>query len=244
MVTIKTAEYVKDNSSSIHIEVTSSKDIALFPNSLSGAVTCVSYCSLGFVCHFQLFSLEKELHRPKRWKLVFIVVASMIIAYCIYIVIAIMGYITVRDYLWYTPYLPLSFLPPPLPQFAGSTAEDIMVNYDKSPLVTAARLALFFTLLFSYPILLHPTRAAFNNFILYVYEQYKGRHGNTNEEDEFFINQPVSLQVLKAKEKKMFKRVHKVCNVLHCDTTWSIHCRSLDWHCGLLRPSFFSSVVL
>lgn len=93
IVAIKAAEHFSN--STIFIEVISSKDIALFPSKLQGAVICASYCSLGFVCHFQLFSLEKELHRPKRWKLMFIVIASMISAYCIYIVIAMLGYFTV-----------------------------------------------------------------------------------------------------------------------------------------------------
>lgn len=45
-----------------------------------------------------------------------------------------------------------------------------MLNYPRDDiLVTTARIALFFTLLFSYPVLLHPTRAAINRLLLYVY---------------------------------------------------------------------------
>lgn len=45
-----------------------------------------------------------------------------------------------------------------------------MLNYPRDDiLITTARIALFFTLLFSYPVLLHPTRAAINRLLLYVY---------------------------------------------------------------------------
>ena len=45
-----------------------------------------------------------------------------------------------------------------------------MLNYPRTDvLMTTARIALFFTLLFSYPVLLHPTRAAINRLVLYCY---------------------------------------------------------------------------
>ena len=71
--------------------------ITFFPSTVEGAITCLSYCSLTFLCHFQLFSLEKELHQPKKWKLNFIVIATMLIAFVIYLVVAIAGYLQVRE---------------------------------------------------------------------------------------------------------------------------------------------------
>ena len=57
------------------------------------------------------------------------------------------------------------------PQFGGDTNEDIMTNYpSKEILVTTARIALFLTLLFSYPVLFHPTRAVLNELCAYFYE--------------------------------------------------------------------------
>ena len=45
-----------------------------------------------------------------------------------------------------------------------------MLNYSRDDiLITTARVALFFTLLFSYPVLLHPTRAAINRLLVYMY---------------------------------------------------------------------------
>ena len=64
-----------------------------------------------------------------------------------------------------------------------------MLNYPRSDiLITTARVALFFTLLFSYPVLLHPTRAAINRLLVYLYnlsaawvaKWRKGRGGNKN----------------------------------------------------------------
>lgn len=72
-------------------------EVALFPDSVQGAITCISYSGLCFLCHFQLFSLEKELYKPKRWKLNFIVVSSMLIAYGIYNIVAFAGYLHVSS---------------------------------------------------------------------------------------------------------------------------------------------------
>lgn len=60
---------------------------------------------------------------------------------------------------------------PYLLQFYDALKEDVMLNYPRDDiLITTARIALFFTLLFSYPVLLHPTRAAINRLLLYVYQ--------------------------------------------------------------------------
>ena len=96
IIAIKSASYRNSNDFTVNYLVDSDQNhIGLFPHTFHGAITCVSYCSLTFLCHFQLFSLEKELHRPKKWKLNFIVVASMIIAYCLYNIVSVAGYIQV-----------------------------------------------------------------------------------------------------------------------------------------------------
>ena len=53
-------------------------------------------------------------------------------------------------------------------QFLDKTKEDVLLNFSNSDaLVTAARVALFFALLFSYPVLIHPTRAAINRLFYF-----------------------------------------------------------------------------
>ena len=67
-----------------------------------------------------------------------------------------------------------------------------MLNYSRDDiLITTARVALFFTLLFSYPVLLHPTRAAINRLLVYMYNLSAAslagrgrRRGRVNDEYE------------------------------------------------------------
>ena len=99
VLAIKTSLYFQDGNSIIIETLTSSdvETIGLFPSSIKGAITCLSYCSLTFLCQFQLFSLEKELNRPRRWKLNFIIIASMVLAYVLYNIVAFAGYLQVSD---------------------------------------------------------------------------------------------------------------------------------------------------
>ena len=56
-------------------------------------------------------------------------------------------------------------------QFFDELKDDVMLNYPRTDvLMTTARIALFFTLLCSYPVLLHPTRAAINRLVIYGYQ--------------------------------------------------------------------------
>ena len=60
-------------------------------------------------------------------------------------------------------------------QFFGDLQEDVMLNYPRTDvLMTTARVALFFTLLCSYPVLLHPTRGAINRLVIYSYQLLTG----------------------------------------------------------------------
>ena len=101
VISIKSGEHyhLSSNTSSIVLLSDSQEfHVALFPSSIQGAITCVSYCSLCFICHFNLFAIERELYRPKRWKMNFIIVTSMVTAYLIYNVVGFAGYIQVRLY--------------------------------------------------------------------------------------------------------------------------------------------------
>ena len=97
-IAIKTSIHLHHDDSSIKFQAIRSDDeniVGFFPSSFKGAITCLSYCSLTFLCQFQLFSLEKELNRPRQWKLNFIIIASMILAYTLYNIVAFSGYLSV-----------------------------------------------------------------------------------------------------------------------------------------------------
>ena len=69
--------------------------VAVRPPAFKGILTTISYCSLAFVCHFNLLPLQKELQRPTKTRLNIIVISSMVIAYLIYNVVIFSGYFTV-----------------------------------------------------------------------------------------------------------------------------------------------------
>ncbi len=69
--------------------------VELWPTEFTGLLTCISYCSLAFVCHFNLLPLQKELHNPTKGRLNIIVIGSMVTAYVMYNVIIFTGYFNV-----------------------------------------------------------------------------------------------------------------------------------------------------
>ena len=69
-----------------------------WPSDMVSALTCISYCSLTFLCHFNLFAIEGELRESSRKKIQSIIVVSMVIAFTIYIFVAVFGYIEVSSY--------------------------------------------------------------------------------------------------------------------------------------------------
>ena len=86
--------------SSLHRESSSTKQaLGYWPSDMESALTCVSYCSLTFLCHFNLFSIGAELKAPSRKKIRSIVVVSMVTAFVIYMFVAIFGYIEVCDFI-------------------------------------------------------------------------------------------------------------------------------------------------
>ena len=99
-------------------------------------------------------------------------------------------------------------------QFGGTTPEDIMIRYPFTDgLVTALRIALFITLLFSYPILFHPTRLALNRLISYCYELYSSRGSTssvscdqTDETTELLISSSLRSRLLKYRKDSTVER--------------------------------------
>jgi amino acid permease len=111
---------------------------------LRSAITCLTYLSLTLVCHFNILPLERELKNPTRKRIVLVNLLGMLTAFGIYVVIGVFGY--------------LSFL--------GNTMTDLTLNYETDDyLMAVARGGLFFAILFSTPVLFHPTRESINIFI-------------------------------------------------------------------------------
>ena len=69
--------------------------VQVWPNGFSGLLTVISYCSLAFVCQFNLLPLQKELHNPTKRRLNIIIISSIVIAYVLYNIVIFMGYFNV-----------------------------------------------------------------------------------------------------------------------------------------------------
>ena len=70
--------------------------VQLSPVQFNGALTVISYCSLAFVCHFNLLPLQRELKPPlTKFRIYSIIFGSMIIAYLLYNLVIFSGYFSV-----------------------------------------------------------------------------------------------------------------------------------------------------
>lgn len=71
--------------------------IQLWPVEFTGLLTSISYCSLSFVCQFNLLPLQRELRGPQRkWRLYSIVILATLLAYGLYNVVIFSGYFNVN----------------------------------------------------------------------------------------------------------------------------------------------------
>ena len=66
-----------------------------WPTDMVSGLTCISYCSLTFLCHFNLFAIEGELRRVSFRKMQGIIVVSMTFAFIIYLFVTLFGYLQV-----------------------------------------------------------------------------------------------------------------------------------------------------
>lgn len=74
----------------------SDQTIQLFPVSFPGSITAISYCSLSFVCQFNIVRLQKELRgRPTKLRLYAINIGYAVIAYTIFNIAVFAGYFRV-----------------------------------------------------------------------------------------------------------------------------------------------------
>ncbi len=81
----------------------SDQTIQLFPVSFPGSITAISYCSLSFVCQFNIVRLQKELRgRPTKLRLHAINIGYAVIAYTIFNIAVFAGYfrVSVSDNLY------------------------------------------------------------------------------------------------------------------------------------------------
>ena len=84
------------HSGHIHDDSPVDHHIDLSPQGFSAVLTVISYCSLSFICHFNLLPLQKELRgTPSTKKLYAIVMGSLLMAYAIYNVVIFSAYFNV-----------------------------------------------------------------------------------------------------------------------------------------------------
>ena len=70
--------------------------IAFGPVDFNGSLTVISYCSLSFICHFNILPLQKELKGPvTKVKLYSMIVGSILTAYVLYNIVIFAGYFRV-----------------------------------------------------------------------------------------------------------------------------------------------------
>lgn len=87
----------------------------------------------------------------------------------------------------------------------------MMTNFPSNGVLeTTARSALFLTLLFSYPVLFHPTRAVINEIVHYVHQLFKQRDNTyctiqtSDSEDDTLLG--TSNNMFSTKERNMLYR--------------------------------------
>ena len=113
--------------------------IPLWPENIFEFLHSFTITSLVFVCHFNILPLKAELYNPTPYRVKLSIVVTVVIAFILYFVTIVFT----------------------LLEFGSLTKADVMQNYDQGNILfVVGRLALFLSLLLSYPLLLFPCRAA------------------------------------------------------------------------------------
>lgn len=103
---VKTSLFVYHHEHHDQANFTLRDEVQLSPVNFNGALTVISYCSLAFVCHFNLLPLQKELGRPvTKCRVYSIIFGSIIIAYLLYNLVIFSGYFNVSFFSVYIMYL-------------------------------------------------------------------------------------------------------------------------------------------
>lgn len=71
------------------------QNVDLVPQGFQGVLVTITYCSLSFVCHFNLLPLQKELYNPTKKRMNIIMIGSMVLAYALYNLVIFSGLFTV-----------------------------------------------------------------------------------------------------------------------------------------------------
>ena len=113
--------------------------IPLWPNSIFEFLHAITLTALVFVCHFNILPLKSELYKPTSSRVKSSIFVTILTAFALYTVTIIFT----------------------LLQFGTTLKSDVMENYDQDNILfVIGRIALFLSLLLSYPLLLFPCRAA------------------------------------------------------------------------------------
>jgi len=109
-----------------------------------GCLNAFSIMACAFLCHFNILPTQHDLNDPTRSRLQGVIMATMGIAFFLYELIAVFGYLQFRDH----------------------SCDNVLKNYDKDDgLISAGRCALAVTLLLSFPLLTHPCRSSLETLI-------------------------------------------------------------------------------
>lgn len=156
---------------------TSSTCIPLWPNSIFEFLHSFTITALVFVCHFNILPLKAELYKPTKSRVKFSIIVTIFTALSLYSITNVFT----------------------LLEFGSETKADVMQNYDQGNILfVVGRIALFFSLLLSYPLLLFPCRAAIISlFIPLIQTKYsvrkwllKQKYGKApyNDKADFSLN--------------------------------------------------------
>ncbi|KAI6659302.1 Sodium-coupled neutral amino acid transporter 6 [Oopsacas minuta] len=129
--------------------------IPLWPNNVFEFLHSFTITALVFVCHFNILPLKAELYNPTTTRVKSSIIVTVLTAFLLYFITIIFT----------------------LLEFGYEIKADVMKNYDPNNILfVVGRIALFLSLLLSYPLLLFPCRAAIISlFIPLVQSRYSIR---------------------------------------------------------------------
>lgn len=96
VMTVKTSLFLYHHQHFDQRNFSLTNEVQLGPLKFNGVLTVISYCSLAFVCHFNLLPLQRELTPPvTKSRFYSIIFGSIIIAYLLYNLVIFSGYFSV-----------------------------------------------------------------------------------------------------------------------------------------------------
>ena len=118
--------------------------IKFFADSFEDALYGIPIFSVAFLCHFNVLPLKGELRRPTRSRLQRVIRTTILTCASLYIIVAYSGYL----------------------EFRSRTCGNILLNFPADDFaVTCGRIGLACTLIFSFPLLVQPSRNALHSLM-------------------------------------------------------------------------------